>query len=64
MEQIKMNDTIKEQLLAVRDTGLTNMFDCKTVEHIAHEFGYYALEQYVRENRKAYSHFILTGEEE
>ena len=59
-----MTEEIREQLLAVRDTGLTNMFDCTAVAHIAHEFGYYALERYVKENRKAYAHFILTGEEE
>ena len=59
-----MTEKIKEQLLAVRDTGLTNMFDCRAVQSIAHELGYYELERYVRENRKAYAHFILTGEEE
>ena len=58
-----MTEKTKEQLLAVRDTGLTNMFDCRAVQSIAHELGYYELERYVRESRKAYAHFILTGEE-
>ena len=64
MGKPKMTEKIKKDLLFVRDTGLTNMFDCTTVQHIAHEFGLYELEQYVRENRSAYVHFIMTGEEE
>jgi hypothetical protein len=59
-----MTEEIREQLLAVRDSGLTNMFDCRAVQIIAHEFGYYELEKYVRENIAAYAKFILTGEEE
>ena len=59
-----MKEIIKEQLLAVRDTGLTNMFDCNAVQRIAYDMGFYELVTYIEENRKGYSHFILTGEEE
>ena len=48
MGKPKMTEKIKKDLLFVRDTGLTNMFDCTTVQRIAHEFGLYELEQYVR----------------
>ena len=39
------------------------MFDRNAVQRIAHEFGFIELEQFVRENQKAYAHFILTGED-
>ncbi|MBQ7541443.1 MAG: DUF5049 domain-containing protein [Clostridia bacterium] len=60
---MKMTEKIKSDLLYVRSTGLTNMFDRNAVRRIAHEFGFSELEQYVRENPKAYAHFILTGED-
>ena len=59
---MKMTEKIKSDLLYVRSTGLTNMFDRNAVQRIAHEFGFSELEQFVRENQKAYAHFILTGE--
>lgn len=36
-----MTQTIKEQILAVRDTGETNMFDVNAVQCIANREGYY-----------------------
>lgn len=30
-----MTETIREQILAIRDTGLTNMFDVRTVQRLA-----------------------------
>ena len=57
-----MSDKVREQILAVRDTGLTNMFDVNTVQRIAFDAGYYELVNYLKEHRKEYVHFILTGE--
>ena len=57
-----MSDKVREQILAVRDTGLTNMFDINTVQRIAYDAGYYELVNYLEEHRKEYVHFILTGE--
>lgn len=57
-----MTETIKEQILSIRDTGLTNMFDVNTVQRIAYERDFYELVVYLEENRKEYVHFILTGE--
>ena len=31
-----MEEKIKEQILAIRDTGLTNMFDINTVQRLAY----------------------------
>lgn len=57
-----MTETIKEQILAIHDTGLTNMFDVNTVQRLAYERDFYELVVYLEENRKEYVHFILTGE--
>lgn len=57
-----MSDTIREQILAIRDTGLTNMFDVQTVQRLAFDRGYYELVCYLEEHRSEYAHFILTGE--
>jgi len=32
-----MSETVKKQILAIRDTGLTNMFDVRTVQRIAND---------------------------
>jgi len=58
-----MDKKIKKQILAIRDTGLTNMFDVATVQRIAYDMGFHELVLYLEENRKEYAHFILTGEE-
>ena len=57
-----MSETIREQILAVRATGLTNMFDVNTVQRIAFDAGYYELVNYLEDHRKEYVHFIFTGE--
>ena len=57
-----MTEKIREQILAIRDTGLTNMFDVNAVQRLAYERDFYELVVYLEENRKEYVHFILTGE--
>ena len=57
-----MNDTVKEQILAIRATGLTNMFDVTVVQRLAYEHDYFELVCYIEEARKGYVRFILTGE--
>ena len=57
-----MTDKIREQILAVCKTGLTNMFDVIMVQRIAHEMQFYELVIYLEEHRSEYVHFILTGE--
>ena len=56
-----MNDKVKEQILAIRDTGLTNMFDVNTVQRIAYEMDFYELVNFLEEDKKAYVNFILYG---
>ena len=57
-----MDSKVKEQILAVRDTGLTNMFDVRAVQRIANDMGFYELVVYIEEHRREYAQFILTGE--
>lgn len=57
-----MTDKIKEQILAIRDSGRTNMFDIPMVQYLANEQDYYELVIYLEEHRKEYVHFIFTGE--
>lgn len=60
-----MTETIKKQILAVRDTALTNMFDVNIlVQRIANDMGFYELVIYLEDHRREYAHFILTGETE
>ena len=59
-----MNEKVKSQILKVRDTGLTNMFDIPMMQYIANEMHFYELVVYLEEHRKEYTHFILTGEME
>ena len=56
-----MSETVKKQILAIRDTGLTNMLDIRTVQHIANDRSFYELVVYLEEHRREYAHFILTG---
>ena len=58
---ISMNATVKSQILAVRDTGETNMFDINAVQRIAMREEYYELVSWLEDNRREYSRFILTG---
>ena len=57
-----MTDAVREQILAVRDTGLTNMFDLNAVQRIAYEMDFFELVDFIEEEKPAYVRFILTGE--
>lgn len=57
-----MTDKVRKQILAIRSTALTNMFDVVAVQRISNDMGFYELVVYLEENRKEYAHFILTGE--
>lgn len=58
-----MTDEVRKQILAIRDTGLTNMFDTRTVQRIVHEMNFFELVVFLEEHRDKYVRFILTGEE-
>lgn len=56
-----MTETVKKQILAVRDTSLTNMFDTIAVQRIAYEMDFFELVNFIEEHRDIYVRFILTG---
>lgn len=58
-----MTDKVREQIMAIRDSGETNMFDVKTVQYLAYHRNFYELVVFLEEHRKEYVHFIMTGEE-
>ena len=57
-----MDEKVKDQILAIRDTGLTNMFDLPVVQRLAYERDFYELVCWLEDNKKEYVRFILTGE--
>lgn len=57
-----MSDKVREQILEIRATGLTNMFDVNMVQRLAFDRGFYELVIYLEEHRSEYVHFIMTGE--
>ena len=59
-----MTDKVRDQILAIRDIGLTNMFDLNMVQRLAHDREYYELVVFIEENRAAYVRFILSVESE
>lgn len=58
----KKDVIIIEQILAIRDSGRTNMLDTIMVQRIAYDQGYYDLVVFMEEHREKYVHFIMTGE--
>jgi hypothetical protein len=54
--------TVRDQILAVRETGETNMFDVPMVQSIANRLGYYELVIFLMDHAKEYMNFILKGE--
>lgn len=58
-----MTEVIRKQILNIRDSGETNMFDVSRVKMISLRKGYFELLHYLENNPNAYVRFILTGEE-
>ena len=58
-----MTNKVREQILVIRNTGLTNMFDVNTVQRMAHEMNFFELVVFLEEHKDQYVRFILTGEE-
>ena len=59
-----MPERVKEQILIIRETGITNMFDLPVVQRLAYERDFFDLVMFIEEHKPEYVKFILTGEEE
>lgn len=53
---------IREQILQVRNTGLTNMMDVKRVKRIAKIAELKELESFIKNHEPDYVRIIMTGE--
>ena len=58
-----MNETIRRQILSIRESGITNMFDLPRVQQEAYAKGFNELVIYLNDHKPEYCRFILTGEE-
>lgn len=60
----KITNTIKEQIIAVRDTGETNMFSINGVMRVAYDRDLFELVNFLseRKNKNVYMNFILHGD--
>lgn len=61
--QKKMDEKVKGQILAIRETGLTNMFDIPMVQRIAFNMEFWELIFFLEDHKDKYTRFILNGEE-
>lgn len=57
-----MTRKIFRQIMAIRDSGATNMFDVRTVQYLANEWEFYELVVYLEDHKQEYFNFIMTGE--
>lgn len=53
--------SIMDQVLSIRDSGMVNMLDYRSVKSIADELGFNELSNFINENKKSYSRLIMTG---
>lgn len=58
-----MDKKIKEQILAIRETGLCNMLNVKDIQKLAFEREFFELVLFLEDSRKEYLSFILYGKE-
>ena len=56
-----MTEEIRNQILAIRQTGATNMFDIIRVKEIAELMEFIELAEFLPENKAEYVNFILQG---
>ena len=57
-----MTEKVKEQIFAIRDTGLTNLFDIPMVQRLAFEREFYELVVWLEDYKTEYVRFIMYGE--
>lgn len=57
-----MDEKIKKQILEIRSSGLTNMFDLPMVQRLAFDRNFYELVLFIEEHRDEYIRFILRGD--
>jgi len=61
MAKVKVPNEVLKGLMAVRESGLTNMFDRPVVIKIAEEMGFEEAADWVMAHRKEYAEGIFRG---
>ena len=59
-----MTKKLKEQILNIRNSGLTNMYDKKMVQRLAYDRDFFELVCYIEDEPGKYANFITYGNEE
>ena len=59
-----MTDKIRDQIMAIRDSGAVNMMNVTQVQRLAFEQGFHELVIFIEDNRGEYIRFILYGDTE
>jgi len=54
---------IKEQIMAIRDSGKVNMFDKNLVQRMAHDMDYFELVCFIEDLPDNYLKFIMSGDD-
>lgn len=60
-DELAKRDQIRQQVLLIRNTGETNMFDVENVKRLAYYYNYHDLINYLNTDRAGYVNLILTG---
>ena len=64
VKKMLMTEKIFQQLLEIRNSGETNMFDTAMVQRLAFDKGLFELVCYIEDHKKEYVHFIMYGRED
>ncbi len=58
---VEVTQKVLDEIMAVRETGDTNMLDRQTVQFIADKMGFFRLVIWMEDNPKDYGRGILSG---
>ena len=58
-----MTDKVREQIMAIRASGRSNMLAVNEVQRLAYESEFYDLVMYIEEHKREYVNFIIYGVE-
>lgn len=58
----EFTQTVRDQLMAIRDSSETNMLDVPMVQRLAFDHEYYELVSFIEEHKESYVTFIMKGE--
>ena len=56
-------EAIKNQIMAIRDSGVINMLDVRGVQAVAARLCFWTLVDFIEYDRNGYVNFIMSGNE-